>query len=64
MDASPSLLIEQALPAAARGDRDAFARLVDATRNTVASIALAIVRDTELSRDIAQDVFLAAWRDL
>jgi RNA polymerase sigma factor (sigma-70 family) len=64
MDASLPLLIEQTLPAAARGDRDAFATLVDATRSTVASIALAIVRDTELSRDIAQDVFLAAWRDL
>jgi RNA polymerase sigma factor (sigma-70 family) len=64
MDAALSSLIEQKLPAAAGGDRDAFARLVDATRSTVASIALAIVRDTELSRDVAQDVFLAAWRDL
>lgn len=30
----------------------------------VASIVLAIVRDVDLSRDIAQDVFLSAWRDL
>jgi RNA polymerase sigma factor (sigma-70 family) len=52
------------VPAAARGDRDAFAVLVDATRSVVSSIALAIVRDSDLSRDIAQDVFLAAWRDL
>jgi RNA polymerase sigma factor (sigma-70 family) len=58
------MLIEEELPAAARGDREAFALLVDGTRNIVASIALAIVRDAELSRDIAQDVFLAAWRDL
>jgi RNA polymerase sigma factor (sigma-70 family) len=52
------------VPAAARGDRDAFAALVDATRSVVSSIALAIVRDVELSRDVAQDVFLLAWRDL
>jgi RNA polymerase sigma factor (sigma-70 family) len=59
-----ALVIERQLPAAARGDREAFARLVDATRTIVGSIALAIVRDAELSRDVAQDVFLAAWRDL
>lgn len=59
-----STLLATAVPAAARGDRDAFARLVDATRAAVSAIALAIVRDVDLSRDIAQDVFLAAWRDL
>lgn len=52
------------VPAAARGDRDAFAVLVDASRSLVCSIALAIVRDADLSRDVAQDVFFAAWRDL
>jgi RNA polymerase sigma factor (sigma-70 family) len=52
------------VPAAAEGDREAFAALVDGTRTVVSSIALAIVRDVELSRDVAQDVFLAAWRDL
>lgn len=50
--------------AAAQGDREAFARLVQATAGLVSSIALAIVRDVELSRDIAQEVFLATWRDL
>jgi RNA polymerase sigma factor (sigma-70 family) len=59
-----ALVLGRDLPAAARGDRDAFARLVDGTRSVVSSIALAIVRDPELSRDVAQDVFLAAWRDL
>jgi RNA polymerase sigma factor (sigma-70 family) len=59
-----ALVVDEALPAAARGDREAFARLVEATRNSVASIALAIVADAELARDVAQDVFLAAWRDL
>lgn len=52
------------VPAAARGDRDAFATLVNETRSLVSAIALSIVRDGELSRDIAQDVFLSAWRDL
>ncbi len=52
------------VPAAARGDRDAFAVIVDATRSLVSSIALAIVRDVELSQDVAQDVFLSAWKDL
>ncbi len=50
--------------AAAGGDRDAFARLVDETRGLVASIALAILRDVDVSRDVAQDVLLVAWRDL
>ena len=64
MDTSLTLLVETQLPAAVRGDRAAFARIVDGTRVLVSSIALAIVRDAELSRDISQDVFLAAWRDL
>lgn len=59
-----SISLATHVPAAARGDRDAFAALVDATRSVVSSIALAIVRDVELSRDVAQDVFLYAWRDL
>lgn len=50
--------------AAARGDQEAFAGLVDATRTLVSSIALAILRDVEASHDVAQDVFLSAWRDL
>jgi RNA polymerase sigma factor (sigma-70 family) len=50
--------------AAATGDRDAFGRLVDATRALVTSIALAVVRDVPVSEDVAQEVYLAAWRDL
>ena len=64
MDGQLALVIERELPSAARGDREAFAALVDATRNIVLSIAIAIVRDAELGRDVAQDVFLATWRDL
>ena len=50
--------------AARRGDQTAFTRLVEATCTLVSSIALAIVRDPDVSRDIAQDVFLAAWHDI
>jgi RNA polymerase sigma factor (sigma-70 family) len=50
--------------AAQRGDPAAYARLVDAYRNTVCSISLAIVRDLDGSEEVSQEVFVAAWRDL
>jgi RNA polymerase sigma factor (sigma-70 family) len=56
--------LEPLVVAAAAGDREAFGRLVTATSGVVSSISLAILRDLDLSRDVAQDVFLAAWRDL
>jgi RNA polymerase sigma factor (sigma-70 family) len=61
---SPTAFLDVQVRAAARGDQEAFASLVDATRTLVCSIALAILRDVEASRDVAQDVFLSAWRDL
>lgn len=56
--------LEPLVVAAAEGDQEAFARLVGVTSGVVSSIALAILRDLDASRDVAQDVFLAAWRDL
>ena len=50
--------------AAAGGDRAAFGQLVDATRRAVSTIALAIVRDLAASEDVAQEVYLAAWRGI
>jgi RNA polymerase sigma factor (sigma-70 family) len=58
------LLIRHELPAAARGDRDAYGRIVEACQNVVTAVALAITRDVPASEDIAQDAFLAAWQNL
>src|ERR1051326_5641500 len=56
--------LEPLVLAAAEGDTQAFASLVDQTNSLVSSITLAIVRDLDLSRDVAQEVFLYVWRDL
>ncbi len=56
--------LETMVLAAARGDRDAFARLVDATSGLVSAIALAETRDADLARDAAQDVYLQVWSGL
>jgi RNA polymerase sigma factor (sigma-70 family) len=61
---SPHLLLAADVRAAARGDVRAFERLVDATKRAVTSIALAILRDVRASEDVAQDVYVQAWRDL
>jgi RNA polymerase sigma factor (sigma-70 family) len=58
------LLIRQELPAAARGDHDAYGRIVGACQNVVTAVALAITRDVPMSEDIAQDAFIAAWQNL
>ncbi|PZO10031.1 MAG: RNA polymerase subunit sigma-70 [Lysobacteraceae bacterium] len=57
-------LIHAHYPAAARGDRDAYGRIVVGCQSTVTSIALAIVRDVATSEDIAQEAFLSAWQNL
>lgn len=57
-------LIHAHLPAAARGDREAYGRIVAGCQGTVASIALAIVRDVPASEDVAQEAFLSAWQNL
>jgi RNA polymerase sigma factor (sigma-70 family) len=57
-------LIHAHYPDAARGDRDAYGRIVAGCQGTVTSIALAIVRDVPTSEDIAQEAFLSAWQNL
>ena len=56
--------VDNDVTSAAKGDGEAFVRLVTAYANTVNSIALSIVRDVHGSQDIAQEVFLVAWRDV
>jgi RNA polymerase sigma factor (sigma-70 family) len=46
------------------GDRDAFARLVTRYRGLVTSISLCTLGDVAASEDVAQEVFVAAWRAL
>src|SRR5690606_21221931 len=45
-------------------DRDGFAALVASYQAAVVGAALAITRDAALAEDLAQEVFVAAWRDL
>lgn len=59
-----AVLIQQQLPAARRGNREAFARIVAATQATVTGLALVIVRDIQLSEDIAQEAYLKVWQRL
>ena len=56
---------EHALIAAAKaGDQVAFTALVDAHYSLVFGLACRTVQDPEEAAEIAQDVFLAAWRGL
>jgi RNA polymerase sigma factor (sigma-70 family) len=66
MDAASSFqpVVLADVEAAQRGDPTAFTRLVESTCVLVSSIAVAIARDPDVSRDIAQDVFLSAWHDI
>ena len=64
MSTEVATVIDRHLPAARAGDGRAFAALVAATQGTVASIALAIVRDVQHSEDVAQEAYLHAWRRL
>ena len=57
-------IVHREFPAAQRGDRHAYSRLVSATQRMVTSIALAVVRDVQLSEDIAQETFLTGWQRL
>ena len=49
---------------AANGDQNAFSMLVTETQGLVCAIALAATRDLTTSEDVAQEVFLDAWRGL
>lgn len=57
--------MEPSLVARARaGDVDAFEQLVQERADRVVRLAMAIVADETEARDVAQEAFIAAWRQL
>lgn len=52
------------LEASRRGERDAFGVLVGRYQNVVCAITYSRTRDQALSEDVAQDTFIAAWKQL
>ena len=58
----PELPVEVTLArAAARGDRAAFARLVEMYKRVVYGLALRLLQHPEEARDAAQETFVRAW---
>ena len=60
IEAGEAALVERAR----RGDRDAFADLVDGRLAATFRTALAILGNESDARDATQDIFLRAWRNL
>jgi RNA polymerase sigma factor (sigma-70 family) len=63
MEGSPASDAEL-IDASRRGERAAFGALVERYANMVEAVSYAGTRDRTLGQDIAQDTFVAAWRDL
>lgn len=57
-DSADAVLVERVR----RKDRDAFDLLYERHSSMVYSIAISILRQPELAEDVAQDVFVALWR--
>ena len=52
------------LEASRRGERDAFAALIERYQGVVCAVSYSRTGDRALSEDVAQDTFIAAWRQL
>ncbi len=50
--------------ASRRGEREAFGQLVARYQDVVCAVSYSSTRDWSLSEDVAQDTFIAAWRQL
>src|SRR5512138_3368354 len=47
-----------------RGDRDAYAAIVERYQSSICALTYAACGDVHQSEDLAQETFLAAWRNL
>ncbi len=56
--------MEDLVERARRGDRDAFAALVQQTSDRLYAIAIRILRDGHLAEDALQGALISAWRQL
>ena len=54
--------MEELVERARRGDREAFASLVQATSDRMYAIAVRILRDGHLAEDALQSALIACWR--
>ena len=52
------------IDASRKGDRSAFAQIVERYQRAVYAVSISSVRDRALSDDITQDTFVTAWRRL
>src|SRR5262249_60473785 len=52
------------LEASRRGEREAFGALIERYQGVVSAVSYSRTGDRALSEDVAQDTFLAAWRQL
>ena len=55
---------ETLIEASRRGDRDAFARIIERHQRAVYAVAFSGTRDRALADDATQDTFVIAWRRL
>jgi RNA polymerase sigma-70 factor (ECF subfamily) len=59
---APSEELEAAMSRIAAGDQSAFAAFYDATSRSVFGIVLSVVRDRAQAEEVAQEVYVEAWR--
>ena len=65
MQAGAALELDSALiDASRRGDRTAFAQIIERYQRAVYAVAFSSLRDRALADDITQDTFVTAWRRL
>lgn len=62
LSAAGSVDIAHLLKRSARGDREAFADLYDATARRAYGLVLRVVRDPAQAEEVTQEVYLEVWR--